>query len=62
MIKISIGISIIAVAIIIGNLILIDYHHLTSSGNVSKYFGIIAMILIIISMMMKLIQKKKQAS
>lgn len=48
--KFRIGLIIIAFALIIGQLIIIDYTNLSWSENAGSYLGIISMLLIIISL------------
>ena len=58
--KIRIGLIVIALAIIIAELTIIDYNNLTWYKTLGSFSGIIAMILLIISMIMAIRYDKKQ--
>lgn len=58
--KIRIGLIIFAIVIIIAEMILIDYGHLTSSKNLAHYLVIVAMIGLIASMIIQIRYDKKQ--
>lgn len=54
MINFKKGIIIFAISIFIGHLLLIDYSDMTWTINASSYLGIVAMILLIISMILSI--------
>ena len=58
---IRIVLIVLAVAIIIGQLIVIDFSDLTWETNAGSYLSIISMILLIIAMAISYIESKKKA-
>lgn len=50
----------VAVVLIIGHISVTDFGDLSWSNNSGSYLGIIAMVLLVISVVLSLIEKKKQ--
>ena len=58
--KFRIGLIVVAVIVVIGELIIIDYSNLTWSKKMGSYFVIIGMILTISSLILSIRHDKKQ--
>ena len=58
--KIRIGLIVVAVIVVIGELIIIDYSNLTWSKNMGSYLVIIGMIMTIFSLILSIRYDKKQ--